>query len=105
MSETQSSTKTCSHCQLAHDAPGRYCRSCHAAYMRNWRKTHPLTPEEKRKDSCRSMSSYYLKIGKLTRTDCKDCDSPDTEMHHPDYGQPLLVVFLCRPCHLARHAA
>lgn len=29
--------KTCSRCHQEHDGPNRYCRSCHAAYMREWR--------------------------------------------------------------------
>jgi hypothetical protein len=27
----------------------------------------------------------------------------DTVMHHPDYRWPLAVVWLCVPCHMARH--
>lgn len=32
-------SKPCSRCGCHHNSSGRYCRSCHAAYMRCWRKT------------------------------------------------------------------
>lgn len=28
----------CSKCSVPHDRNGRYCRSCHTNYMREWRK-------------------------------------------------------------------
>lgn len=74
----------------------------HAAYMREWRKTHRLTAEQRRKDNCRSYAGIYLRNGKLTREPCFVCDAP-AQMHHPDYSQPLLVVWLCRAHHLMWH--
>ncbi len=95
----------CSKCQSQEPAPGqRYCRICHAAYMREWRKTHPLTPAQKQKDSCRSYAGVYKRRGRLTPEPCQ-CGSEDVEMHHGDYTQPLVVAWLCRPCHLELHQA
>ena len=35
---------------------------------------------------------------------CVECGSTENiERHHPDYGQPLLVVWLCRTHHRALH--
>jgi hypothetical protein len=73
------------------------------AYMREWRKTHPLTDEQKRKDRCRSYAKVYLKRGKLTREPCVVCGNDAAQMHHPDYGEPLDVVWLCRKHHLDLH--
>lgn len=76
----------------------------HAAYMRNWRKTHPLTAEQKFKDACRSYAGVYKRRGKfLIQLPCELCSAEDTQMHHPNYAQPLNVIWLCRPCHLAIH--
>ena len=73
------------------------------AYMREWRKTHPLTDEQKRRDRCRSYAGVYLRRGALTRQPCFVCDADDAQMHHPDYGEPLNVVWLCRKHHLDVH--
>ena len=40
--------------------------------------------------------------GKLIPQPCK-CGATKVEMHHPDYSKPLLVEWLCRPCHLDHH--
>jgi hypothetical protein len=72
------------------------------AYMREWRKAHPLTLEQRRKDGCRSYAQVYLKRGKLQREPCEVCGS-DAQMHHPDYSQPLVVFWLCRKHHHAFH--
>ena len=78
-------------------------RERHAAYMRMWRKIHPLTAEQHRRDNCRSYAGVYLRRGKLERGVCEVCGDDASEMHHADYDEPLLVTWLCRPCHLALH--
>lgn len=94
----------CSRCDNEREQPlGSYCRACHAAYMREWRKTHPMSLAQKRKDACRSYAGVYLRRGKLKKRPCRQCGSAKAEMHHPDYSQPLNVIWLCRPCHLALH--
>lgn len=79
-----------------------WCAFCHAAYMRQWRRAHTLTPEGRRKDIARSKAGVYLRRGKITRQNCP-CGSPESEMHHPDYDRPYDVEWLCRSCHLATH--
>lgn len=71
--------------------------------MRAWRAGRQLTPEQRRKDNARSYANVYLRRGKLQRAACVDCGSPESQMHHEDYDRPLDVIWLCRPCHLARH--
>lgn len=44
--------------------------------------------------------------GKLIRPDrCEHCktNKKRIEGHHPDYSQPLKVIWLCNPCHRAEH--
>ncbi len=82
---------------------GRYCLDCHNAYMREWRKTHRLTPEQRKKDNARSHAGIAFRRGQIAKQSCNHCGCRDSEMHHPDYDQPLLVVWLCRLCHLAEH--
>jgi hypothetical protein len=62
-------------------------------------------PESQRlKVNARAYAHTYFRRGKLAAEPCK-CGSYDVEMHHPDYSKPLLVIWLCRPCHLALHKA
>ena len=103
MAKTYDITLLCSRCGVPVMRRGGYCARCHAAYMRTWRKTHPLTPEQRIKDNCRSYAGVYRRRGLLIPEPCEDCDDPDVEMHHTDYSQPLLVIWLCRACHLFRH--
>lgn len=102
--EVFSRVSLCSKCGEAHDREGqRYCLACHDTYMREWRKTHPLVGESKRKDRVRSYANQYKKRGLIEQTPCIVCGDPNSEMHHPDYNRPLYVQWLCRPCHLDLH--
>ncbi len=71
--------------------------------MREWRKSHPLTEEQRVRDRARSYANVYLRRGKLSRQPCEVCGSGDSQMHHPDYSKPLEVVWLCREHHLDEH--
>jgi hypothetical protein len=78
-------------------------RAAHAAYMREWRRGHPLSDEARRRDIARSYASVYRRRGLLTREPCRHCGAEETIMHHDDYARPLDVVWLCRPCHRRHH--
>jgi hypothetical protein len=96
--------KWCSKCEIRpRRSSGRYCTACHAAFMREWRKTHPLNPEQRKKDNARSYAGVYLRRGKIERKPCQKCGEK-AEMHHEDYSKPLEVTWLCRECHLNLHA-
>lgn len=94
----------CSKCNhLTHKPGGRYCRACHREYMREWRKTHPLSEEARRKDNSRSYAHTYLRRGKIVRQPCEVCGLLNSQMHHDDYSKPLEVRWFCRECHLKFH--
>ncbi len=94
----------CNKCGERERKPGqRWCRECHAAYMRAWRQTHPLSEEDRRKDACRSYSMMLVKRGKLAPEPCQTCGAEPAQRHHPDYSNPYRVVWLCDPCHRAHH--
>jgi hypothetical protein len=71
--------------------------------MREWRKSNPLSEEQKRKDIARSYANTYLQRGKLEKQPCIHCGAIDSQMHHPDYSRPLEVVWLCKDCHQKHH--
>ena len=78
------------------------CQECHSAYMRAWRKTHPMSEEQKKKDNCRSYAGTYLRRGKLKKSPCIVCGE-NAEMHHDNYDKPLEITWLCRKHHLEHH--
>lgn len=70
--------------------------------MREWRKTHALSAEEKGKFRCRQRLLKAVKSGKITKKDsCEVCGSRDQiEAHHEDYTKPFDVKWLCRAHHV-----
>ena len=72
-------------------------------YMRVWRKTHPLTPEQKKKDNCRSYLGVYVRRGKIKKLACEVCDDINSQSHHDDYNKPLSVRWFCVKHHLEYH--
>lgn len=94
----------CSACGVAHERKNqRYCASCHADYMRKWRKANPLTGESLKRQTARAYARQYLIRGNIEISPCCVCGSSESEMHHPDHNQPLHVYWLCREHHLAWH--
>jgi hypothetical protein len=64
-----------------------------------YRKKYPL------KYAAHTLTSYWLKIGKLTKpTICSVCNSnQELHAHHDDYREPANVRWLCVPCHKEWH--
>ncbi len=67
-------------------------RKEHAARItREWRRKHP--------DRLAAHNKAQL-AGLKAPSQCEACQLPKRlEKHHPDYSKPLLVVWLCKPCH------
>ena len=97
----------CSKCRGQRDRPGqRYCRACHAEHMRLTRPKHRDLPEgARRAANARAYANTYQRRGKLAPAPCERCGSLAVQKHHDDYGRPLQVRWLCRPCHLHLHRA
>ena len=92
--------RPCSRCGAEHDRIGqRYCLKCFAEYMRVWRKTHPMSEEQRFRDSARSTANHARKRGKLVPEPCIACGAREVQMHHEDYTKPLEVHWLCVECH------
>jgi hypothetical protein len=72
--------------------------------MRNYRKTHALSEEQRRKDISRSYTHVLIRRGVIVRQPCTECGTSPAQAHHPDYGNPRLVVWLCPVHHRAEHA-
>jgi hypothetical protein len=49
-----------------------------------------------------TIANNAVRDGKLQRiNECEGCGREDVRIqkHHPDYTDPLFVVWLCKPCH------
>jgi hypothetical protein len=64
------------------------------------RKTRKQFPE---KYLARTIVSNAIKCGKIARQPCVKCGAIDAQAHHPDYTQPLNVVWLCFAHHREIH--
>lgn len=99
---------------LRRDSRDNRCRVCFAAYMREYRRTHAAelsawqkdrrdNVDYRRLDAVGSHARYYRDKGVLIPQPCQ-CGALDVQMHHPDYGEPLMVQWMCAPCHRKLHA-
>jgi spore maturation protein CgeB len=82
----------------------RYCRKCHAEYMKATRPKHSeLSPEARMKANVRAIAKYHLRAGRIEQEPCEVCGAFDSQMHHDDYTKPKEVRWLCRRHHLKVH--
>lgn len=95
----------CSRCGKVCDTVGRYCRSCRAAYMREWRRTAAVPEEERVKQRCRATTHVLVARGVITKEPCEVCTDPKVEAHHDDYEKPEQVKWLCAHHHRMLHKA
>lgn len=72
----------------------------HRAALRK-RITEEWRANNRQASRAQVAANRALREGKLERhTLCEGCGlSKRLEKHHPDYSKPLLVVWLCKPCH------
>lgn len=62
-----------------------------------WRK------EDSRRMRCHNAVARAVRKGTLVRLACERCRSSKAYAHHESYDHPLVIVWLCQPCHKQRH--
>lgn len=65
--------------------------------------TRAWRAEDRQRAAAHSAVSRAIRTGKLTREPCIRCGAEKTQAHHEDYDKPLVVMWLCSPCHKKRH--
>jgi hypothetical protein len=87
-----------------------WCKDCFNVYLRNRYHRRLAQRQQYRKANRHKLYANLLlhravKRGKLIRPDkCEGCqETCKPSGHHPDYGYPLEVEWLCTPCHLKLH--
>ena len=50
-------------------------------------------------NKARNLARRAVKLGYLKKLPCEVCSSEESEAHHPNYIQPLCILWLCRVHH------
>ena len=68
-----------------------------------YRKYSIKNPE---KVKAHRMINHLIRKGEMKRSEfCEKCEiEAKTHAHHSDYNLPLMVMFLCSPCHKKAHS-
>jgi len=88
-----------------------YCRECRKAYKREYYARNKLAIQQYYRGegavakAARKAVDNAVASGQLTRPQiCSVCGiEAAIEAHHPDYTQPLTVIWLCNTCHVEVH--
>jgi len=100
-------TKICTVCKITKllskfntrpDRPSGYrseCKKCQYKRPKKPKPAHILHAEQK--------LHYAIKKGKISKgLNCICCGTnKDIQSHHPDYSEPLVVIWVCPKCHRA----
>lgn len=84
-------------------------RNLERSKLRYWKNRAPIErtrmseEEARRRKNVRRYTRRKVAQGKIQVLPCLICGEK-AEAHHPDYSQPLDVVWLCRKHHLETHA-
>ena len=64
---------------------------------RRWRS------EDSRRSRAHVAVARAIRNGMIEKQPCSRCQSENSYAHHESYDHPLVVVWLCQPCHKQRH--
>ena len=74
-------------------------KACDRAWRKEWRKR----PDVAVKYFARTCLNNAIRAGRINREPCAMCGKEQSQGHHSDYSQPLLIVWLCGDCHRKLH--
>jgi hypothetical protein len=77
-----------------------YYRKRRDMFLQNASEWQQKNPE---KVKAKNRANYALRTGEIEKLPCQICGNLKSEMHHPDYTQPYMVIFLCHRHHAMLH--
>lgn len=118
--------KTCGKCKVvkpltdffAHKRDGHqsYCKTCAYRAIKAWSKTprgkhhsrmmsrrYREKAEHKLQLQARHRANYMVELGVIERQPCAVCGDVNAELHHPNYNESGLVIWLCEAHHKNLH--
>ncbi len=72
-------------------------------YYRDYQRKQRQDPRLRVIYLARWYANRMLKNGLIEKQSCAECGKGNSQMHHPNYNEPLLIVWLCGNCHSALH--
>ncbi len=110
--------KICSKCKIKKPVRDFYehkrdvyrsrCKPCHLGDNKEYRSTgyyreYLSSPDIAAKYFARRYLSHAVRDRRISKEPCAFCGAEQVQGHHPDYNQPLLIVWLCITCHRKLH--
>jgi len=81
----------------------RYFKTRGREYQNQYWKEYRKLPDSRAKILVRQYTHTAIRSGKLKKEPCAVCGQEQVQIHHPDYNEPLLIVWLCPECHRKLH--
>ncbi len=81
-------------------------------YRDKWKKNNPkkwkAAKQKWRAKNVQKVKAHFIiahavECGFMESMPCHICDEPNTQAHHEDYSEPLIVLWLCTKHHAERH--
>jgi len=79
----------------------KYLKNKEIVLKKNKKYKKIYQQRNKVKVNARNLARVHIKI---ENRNCKYCNNPANQRHHPDYLQPLIVEFICSDCHERIHS-
>jgi len=101
--------RTCKSTEHLYKDQNRYiCKNCSYLRQKKYRETDKGKAASKRGTEKYELNNRFRRIAwneckKLGSRPCEVCGEVKTDKHHPDYTQPLDVIWLCRLHHKEEH--
>jgi len=91
------------HCYRVYNTPDESEKPLFFSKWKLRKKKETQDPLIKVRKKVRTKTNALLKQGKLKKSLCVACQSPDVVPHHEDYVNPFRVIWLCEEHHKAYH--